>query len=157
MSGKTEIFELSSSQRRRRIRGLVNDDYAQFMAASSNAQILLESAAVEMVETLQYEETLHFEEFERFFFDESNDSRDLATDDDDEDVANDDENYQEHDSIEPMDILKLRLNSIILRHHVSDRAVEDILSALREFGLELPKTKKKFNEAQYYKMSCTDP
>lgn len=34
------------------------------------------------------------------------------------------------------------MNTIILRHHISDRAVEDLLSALREFGIQLPKTKK---------------
>lgn len=70
-----------------------------------------------------------------FFFEDS-DIEDFVNDGDDDDLE--DEFTKKNDKLE---ILKLRLCTLILRHHMSNRLVEDLLFSLREFGLELPKKK----------------
>lgn len=49
----------------------------------------------------------------------------------------------------------MRLCKWILRYHISDHAVEDLLAALIEFGIQLPKKKKTLMESK--KQQCYPP
>lgn len=135
-----DFDELSSRQRRRIVHNTVTQEYNEFLneGTSSNNTSMQRESLMNLEEFETQILTLEENVFERYFFDDS----------DIEDLNEEDENIDYGADFDtggiPIDtnlILRLRLCKWILRYHISDNAVEDLLAALIEFGIQLPKKK----------------
>lgn len=109
---------------------------------------LPEFLADENVDARDFPDDICLFETEEFFFKESlecftSTSYCFFDDSDDESSQEtlDEENVKDDEYLSDLDLLKINLKTIIVKHSVSRALTEDILKSLIDYGIELPRTK----------------
>lgn len=128
-----EYSNISLRHKNRLASARATDSINSFFPKNCSDHFEIYDEDTEMIEKTEIEETFYSDE--RCVFEDSDNFHSDSSDNDSE------SDFDDSMFLSKIAVLRLRLSQIFLKYAVSKTMVADILSCLREFGIDLPKTK----------------